>query len=146
MVIEKETSHKRGSKFIKKKKNDKSRFQISHWTTFWSTYCVWLSKWHPLYINFVDKRTLRFTEFTGSTVRTFRNVEKTRSSPDQFVAILKKKCYQKLFNKLCMSPPAILTVFPINRILYFISSGSILNVRSPVCYNPFQAFEMIAQV
>ena len=40
-----------------------------------------------------------------------------------------------------MSPPAISTVSPINRILYSISIGSILNRRSPVFYKPFQAFE-----
>ena len=33
-----------------------------------------------------------------------------------------------------MSPPAISTVFPINRILYFISRGSILNIRRLVFY------------
>ena len=38
-------------------------------------------------------------------------------------------------------PPAISTVFPTNRILYFISIGSILNMRSPVFYKPLQAFK-----
>ena len=42
---------------------------------------------------------------------------------------------------ICHPPPAISTVFPINRILYSISIGSILNRRSPVFYKSFQAFE-----
>ena len=33
-------------------------------------------------------------------------------------------------------PPAISTVFPISRILYFISIGSILNIRRLVFYTP----------
>ena len=35
----------------------------------------------------------------------------------------------KVSDNLCQ-PPAISTVFPINKILYFISIGSILNIRT----------------
>ena len=64
--------------------------------------------------------------------------KKTSRSRSKQAAIKGWILTDKLCGYLCHSP-AISTVFPINRILYFISIGSILNKKSLI-YKPFQSF------